>query len=107
MFSDASATAAGPLVPGLAAKFVMPLETKAGVAVTEPLTFNMPDGLTVTADAPREPLSVSVPPVSVSVPGPLIGPENVPPLVTVRAVGLRFRLPGPFKVAMVWEELFR
>src|ERR1700728_4340699 len=36
-----------------------------------------------------------------------MGAEKVPPLVTVRAVLLRFRLPAPAMAAMFWEDSFR
>jgi hypothetical protein len=43
----------------------------------------------------------SVPPLIVTAPLPLIGPENVPPPLIVSAVGFRFSAPLPLSVAIV------
>ncbi len=69
-------------------------ESTVSPAPDETLTF-------VLAIEPGEAIS-SVPPLIVTAPLPLIVPEKMPPLLIVSAVGLRFSVPLPLSVAMVW-----
>src|SRR5580658_111729 len=53
---------------------------------------------------PGEAIS-SVPPLTVIEPLPVIGPEKVPPLVTVSAAGVRFKVPAPVSEPMLTAVL--
>ena len=73
------------------------------VAVALEITFSVASSMTSVSELDElEAFKVNCPLETSTLPLPMMGPEKLPPLASVRLFAPRFRLPAPVRLWIVW-----